>query len=371
MTTLPFETYRLELTPLSPVHIGSGESIEPYEYVLLKEDGNTFLIAIHLPRLIADLDANKRRELDDILDRGDFLVLRRWLHDHADPNRYARFRVQVQNPAAKAIRECIDHPDRAGRIELMCRRADNGVPYIPGSSIKGALRTAVVDRLLGSMQQSAEARHAFKQGEGSTLEAVALRSIKDKRPDLYKDPFRQIAITDIELFADSCYIDQVQIVRPNGHQGRPNAEQGIQIYRDMTWSLLDNAADTYVGEVRHYTHLGRRLASDVPVVARSLSIPEIIKACREYYLEEVERQLDIFPPRGPDSDEIRETLLKATRSLRDHECIVRIGRHSHFECVVFSRPFNKPPSRGYGRTRTYAGGTLPLGWVKLGFVRSG
>ena len=51
--------YRMTLTMLSPVHIGTGEEIEPVEYVVRKRanggDAACLLYSIDLPRMLSRL----------------------------------------------------------------------------------------------------------------------------------------------------------------------------------------------------------------------------------------------------------------------------------------------------------------------------
>lgn len=57
-----------------------------------------------------------------------------------------------------------------GEIKCFMRDAD-GNPYIPGSSIKGALRTAIISALLNN-DAFREKRNAFKRGENITNEGI-------------------------------------------------------------------------------------------------------------------------------------------------------------------------------------------------------
>ncbi|MGC8862248.1 MAG: hypothetical protein ACP5R5_05655 [Armatimonadota bacterium] len=41
-----FEEYTMRITPLTPIHVGSGEQIMPGEYFIFDEDGGRVLYAI-------------------------------------------------------------------------------------------------------------------------------------------------------------------------------------------------------------------------------------------------------------------------------------------------------------------------------------
>ncbi len=372
MSAIPFQTYRLEFTPLSPVHIGSGLTVEPYEYLIEKQEGNWFLFVLDLPRLIQDLDRVQRQELDKALHRADFPMLRSWLRNNACVNHHARYHIQIQDGAVKDLNQIVEDPNSKGQIDLFCRRASDGVPYIPGSSIKGAIRTAVIDYLLKSKKDIQAEQYVENKGGNIQLEALALGNIDrshGQRGNLYRDPFRQLAISDIHLQSDSCYIDRIKIVRPPTQGGTPRpSEEKIKIYRDMTWSYLDGETVSYTGQARLFSKLAHSRSNGDAALSRSLSTSEIVEACNAYYMPEVEQQLDRFTPRTEGNDrDIREPLLQAVEDLRENECVIRLGRHTHFECMTFSDPFNKPPEKGKGKTRSYVDGSLPLGWARLRF----
>ena len=142
MTGLPFDRYRLHCEPLCPVHVGSGDTIEPFEYVLTDDE---WLVAIRMDEFIENLTEAQRREFLSLCDRAQFPFLRKWLREHAGRKRYERFALQVTPEAFRELREHQDDPNRLGEIHLFARHPGTGRPYLPGSSLKGAIRTALVD----------------------------------------------------------------------------------------------------------------------------------------------------------------------------------------------------------------------------------
>jgi hypothetical protein len=72
--------------------------------------------------------------------------------------------------------------------------------------------------------------------------------------DLYRDPLRQLALSDLRLPVNSTMIDRMRIVAaaPAPGAGGSGAD-GIQMYREVTWSRLDNETIEAVGELRSIT----------------------------------------------------------------------------------------------------------------------
>jgi CRISPR-associated protein Csm5 len=296
------------------------------------------------------------------------------LHETADPRRDFRFPVQVAPDAFQQIKANLDNPDSLGEIHLSTRDLASGRPYIPGSAIKGALRTALVDataqestgRRREQLEEAAENASRIR-GPGRQFEATALGNTTSRGPDLYRDPLRQLAISDLFMDEGSCCIDRVSIVREDG--SRAADPDGIAMYRDMTWSKLDDVTLAAEGEARLSPHLaeGNRMGRNTDGAPNSLpfalSVEELCRRAQQFYRPRLEDELRRFR-RSRHAGALEQWV----SGLGERECLVRLGRHSHVECVTVGPPWRR---KSNGRTRSYAGGEFPLGWAKLRFEPDG
>ena len=133
-----FEQYRLELNPITPVFIGSGKTYSKNEYIYLPEKHQILIPKI--PKLF-----------HEIMDRGlvsdykDFIVseqngdLGAWL-------KACKFELDSE---AEWVDYSMNLPimeeDKFKKVEIQaCMKNAYGDPYIPGSSLKGAIRTAML-----------------------------------------------------------------------------------------------------------------------------------------------------------------------------------------------------------------------------------
>lgn len=108
---------------LSPVHIGSGQKLGGHEFAVL--DGQ--LVRFDVNRLLERLGDNERA-LESYMQQGVGAVVRRW----SEGERQACIRYSI-GWTGKEPREVLEHiADSFGRL------------YLPGSSLKGAIRTAIV-----------------------------------------------------------------------------------------------------------------------------------------------------------------------------------------------------------------------------------
>lgn len=123
------ECYRIEI--LSPLHIGSGDEYGVFDGAY--QNGRWYLI---------DIEKVLQRSREDPTNLANAMMARDfnwadWLqrHNNITPQEVAVRSVAChQNPAQTKIRACIRDPF--------------GRPYIPGSTLKGAIRTAILEWLV-------------------------------------------------------------------------------------------------------------------------------------------------------------------------------------------------------------------------------
>lgn len=360
-----FAIYRVRIHFLSPVHVGSGRTLDPCEYVLQRDGDRAWLVIFDQAAFLAELSDKKRQEFLRLCDRDDYTQVRRFFQREVRPEKYGRWRVAVHPPTFDEIQKNIDNPARMGEIHLFTRDPHTGRPYLPGSSLKGAIRTAVVDRLLDSLSPS-EQQHLLDDiqqtdnmaRQGVRFEAQVLgHANRDGRPDLYRDPFRQIAVADAPLPPEALRIRKVKLVTRNRQN---TGAEDIIIYRDVVEPWCNGEPVVVETELRWHrewlSHVMRH--NRLP---REIDPETICQACNAFYGERWKKEQKRFPlPSGG--------LITTLPPESKRGCLLRLGRHSHFECVTVRAPFARPPRRGVGRSRTRVDGRIPLGWIYLEFL---
>ncbi|MGI6705944.1 MAG: type III-A CRISPR-associated RAMP protein Csm5 [Clostridia bacterium] len=135
------EKAEIRLRTLSPVFIGSGESLTKKEYIFEDESGT-----IHVPDLARFTAFLSKRGLiaafEEFVTHPHKNDLRAFLSEHKvgkkDYHSFVRYSVDAGEVAAS---------ERFRGLLLFVKGPD-GYPYIPGSSVKGAIRTAIAARLV-------------------------------------------------------------------------------------------------------------------------------------------------------------------------------------------------------------------------------
>lgn len=190
----------ISISTLSPVHVGCDEVYEPTNFVI----HSGLLHVLDPADLIGDLSDAERKQLVSLTDARDPIgALQRFFRDRSE-----RFAALAQHQVAVADAIASEYEKNAGKpaqrgasgeatynLFPMARTAfrpiDNA-PYLPGSSLKGSIRTAWLNRANGGKPLSDDERRD-KNNAARRLQERLLGYATGK---FENDPFRHIALSD-------------------------------------------------------------------------------------------------------------------------------------------------------------------------------
>lgn len=135
-------SYQATLTVESPLFIGSGEQVNKKEYLYLMGDNQVLMLDL---RKLADYLDRKQlleRYQSFMLDDYNKNIYNFFRDNGIGKNEYRYFTDYTLDGAGEDIAR-----ERLSDVKLFIKDGQ-GQPYIPGSSLKGALRTAVLTRIL-------------------------------------------------------------------------------------------------------------------------------------------------------------------------------------------------------------------------------
>jgi CRISPR-associated protein Csm5 len=386
--------YRWAFTPLSPIHVGTGEVFEPTQYVVAQGSLCEF-DTVTLSQVLQEKD---RRELLGIVTNKDntqmMLAVQRFFVNRRDrllP--VARQRI----PLSTGYQELYE--SRIGRVmanqgadrkifnSLSIKRAAyrmvDGLPYLPGSSIKGAIRTALLHRVNGGQRSRAEDHDGLHSLQSRLLD---YRSAQGTSWRLEKDPLRQLRIGDaipVDATVQRRVYQAVNrkktplTVRQPDHRGQSERTSPDEYLECV---LPQNRAFTATVEVQNLAQgLNHRFPERTP--RRSFSAEEIANACNAFYRTEIlQQELAQMRERGyvdPAWQSAIDEFLANNAALMSagKGFLLRIGHHSGAEAVTLPgmrriKILRKPPSdrattwwmaaeQGKEQVRQL----LPFGWV--------
>ena len=278
--------YRLKLTPLSPIHVGSGEMLEPYAYYLQDQRVHS----ISLPRLIERLSPIARDKYFRALAEGplqardELSTIMRSLPVQEVSNWQATssegFRTYTSNRSEKYTSKL--------EVRLLPRNPQGA--YLPGSSLKGALRTALLaselDKQLGQdtdlgyyrdqwQMRSGKGKIVISPGQqrkrglgvkvNQQLEAHTLGYLKEGRASILADPLRSLSIGDSGPIPQT-HFSQIEVW---GSRKSPEAATGISLLAEV-WEQGSVEATLRINEgLQTKNTLGMRYKPDLELIAHS------------------------------------------------------------------------------------------------------
>jgi len=325
--------YRFQLTPLTPIHVGTGESLEPFEYVIA---GDT-LYRFTLDNFLLALNRDDQARFVEVVERS-VPATRRFVSEHVDVAvRVARFTATV-SPAARALYDGrmeggVAHPE-----VFACIRTSD-LSYVPGSSLKGALRTALLYHVMD--KDNAE-RNARKLEQA----VFGFRTVQ-------QDPFRAFKVGDGGPLETRTRVRAVAV--NTRRAGRWNEDVAVLV-ETVPGALSDNMEEasrhavTFDADFYRYHERAFRLSPGVVLVA-----------CRDFYGTHLAAERDYTRDLAP-AAAAYDALATHAERLPDHACLVRLAWGSGRDATTVAyglRDGRSPTSR-----RLTPDG-FPLGWVEL------
>lgn len=350
-------SYRIEIEVLTPVHVGSGEPNLAYDLDFAVDRGQVWVIdqAKMLSRLSDEqLEASIDAKITHILRPAQF----------RDFSRYSL--VVPSGPLPQEIYPCVkDLRDR---------------PYLPGSTLKGALRTALAwehsteSRLLESVSQPAP------PGQRSSPKFAA-RQLEQSLfgPDPNHDLLRALSVSDCTGADVRPILSAVSLLTLRGDSLAPKG-QGFRFYVE---TLPPGAA--LVGTLRMDDYLFTPQAARAALRDKRSWIDEFDRACRSLATSLLRREIEFHSrARHSRAQQECERLRQVNRSLGEGQFLLQIGwgtgwasktigtRLPEASLSALVRRFNLDRGRRhpvFPKTRrlveVQGSPSTPLGWVKV------
>ncbi len=190
------KTFKCMIKTASPIHIGCDEVYEPTGFVV--EEENNCIVQFESSELITALGEQERERLSSICCQGDLPSILK-LYKFFQGRKVKGRRISVTADFVAHYRDTLKIPENDSRkiqnelnkfiVERTAFRTWDSRAYLPGSSIKGALRTGYLNHLCNGQK-------------------VNIRPAKDLEQKLmdYKsideDPFALVKVSDFQPVGD-------------------------------------------------------------------------------------------------------------------------------------------------------------------------
>ena len=153
------ERYKLTIEPITPVHIGTGVELTPLDYKVdtilgkLNFEKNMYFKFSSdkiLQRMIETGDKKSLSEFEMASVKGNMRELQQFFQKNCTTIEDIDYSCEVTNGFAKLYSENKgkDPYDNASKVYQIYRPEGLKTPVIPGSSLKGSIRTAILNSIL-------------------------------------------------------------------------------------------------------------------------------------------------------------------------------------------------------------------------------
>lgn len=404
---MTFESWRLAVTTLGPVHVGTGDDYDPTGYVV--QDRTLYVFdPARAARMLAPGELERLGQIVGATPGSDMLrKVQAFVHENAAALAAAAGHAI---PVAAGVAALYD--SRVGRV---AQREEGGRdilnrlgiartfasphdhrPILPGSSLKGAIRTALLDAVNRGRPLEAQERASLgstRAGEQARAHRALQQRLFDYRPGKFElDPMRLVQLSDAGyededglpgtevLFAVNR--KKEEIIR-NGQELLSQAERG-NLYQILE-SVPAMRFRAFTGQL-NIQRVEEATAVEGKVPRRDLrwTAAEVVAACNRFYRPLFEGDTEQLRRRGfLDStwmdavDRLRPGIEE--RLERGQAFLLRVGRHSGAEAVTLDGVRQVRIMRGRGEEAEYlpqaktwwlaAGDTddrrflVPYGWV--------
>jgi CRISPR-associated protein Csm5 len=348
-------TTHCTISTLSPVHIGCGEDYYPTNYVI----DDRFLHHFSEEGLIAALtkaEKDRLKEISEAQNKDSLKNLQAFIYDKKDKlQNYATHSVplseELETFYLSRIGKVSQRESGGKNVQNQLNIARhafnpyNQTPYFAGSSIKGAIRTALLNALNeGTLLQTkldelkikdkfgkaviVSDKYDVPKNAGNELQKnlFGYQAISDDlKKGIKGDPLRLLKIGDATYsHADNLHASEIRfaVSRKNWKSEYKSTAENKGLYQ-----LLECLP----------AHRSRALTFDLTFLENRFSVRDICLACNEFFVPQLEKELEMLQSLNFCNQAWAQGLKKLlvnelTDAFREHKAfLLRVGQHGGAE----------------------------------------
>ena len=378
------ESKAVQITTLSPVQLGSGEDFYPTNYVITDEGWLHHFDELALSYALKGNLSKLSNALES--QRGDDMILsiQRLIREYSkDLSKLAFYSLPVSQGFLSFYKSRIGQVAQreTGNKRVVNRlqisrtfiHPHKHVPVIPGSALKGAIRTAIVNKLAQHELVELKRLASDRQGSKKVQEKVLGYS------RVNEDPMKFFKVSDAE-YQHSYLPTEIMFSVSRKRKPKANYEpaEGVSTYMEV---ISPYRFQAFTSDLRFVEAFDHKQNTAIPT-----SFAEVAKVCNAYYLPKLKFELEQLSQEANylDSDYVKavndllasewETMLKANKIF-----VLRLGKFSGAQdktlddlrsiaIKVGKRDYENKPETHEVRLAAEIDvkqkhGLLPFGWV--------
>ncbi|MBA7521900.1 hypothetical protein ES705_14012 [subsurface metagenome] len=308
---------KLEITGLSPIYIGSGDKYSQLDYV---SDGNK----IHVIDFSKILDHIPLESIDDFTNE-----INANFKNNVWRGEVKEFLKNYNVDWKDYVEKSYDLVGEIGKNEINQFVKTSDQIYIPGSSVKGAIRTSILYQILKN--------HPNKRAQ---ISDYISRSYRPRDRDLQRllrsdgktDLLRALIVSDSTLKDGHSF---TKVVKSNVYHLRERELQS-PIFNEILSKDFTSSG---------FVKINDKLVDSGYLISDFFSLKKeaILEAINLFSREIIEQELQQF--KGRDDENLTEIvrfyngLTDQIESMKDNECILRLGQGSSFIAITMFLQF--------------------------------
>ena len=353
--------YKVSITPLTGIHIGKGEELDLFNYLLFRNKSRIKFGVFSLENVISELDTEKRKHMYELIDKNDIIELRKFFTQNIRP-KHILYNSDVSDDFVKEYENNIDNLNNQLLVNSIQRNSANYLPIIPGSSIKGAIRTALLNKIINYK------RLRINKKDLNKIEKIVLGY-----QDAKNDPLRALIVRDGYVTGSKVdFVTRVNVINMKNTFNKTGQKIFIEVIRGK---LLEGDAkcDIELELFNNPFNINKKIYRWNPPKEK-LNINMIINSCNEFYKNVFSAEKSNFYSGLDNNRDLQRVILELEREVGEiqesNECLIRLGRYSQIESITIEEYLNPKLPKGWGKSRTlalYGNEYYPLGWAKMKF----
>lgn len=372
------KTIKIRLHVLTPIHIGCDDVYEPTSFVI--DEKKKKLIEFDPIKFISVLNQAQRDELIKTCLQENLLLIYKFIRRSYNPRAGGR-EVEIADGLIEHYKKVLqmstfEKQEVINRFE-MHKTAYNPLtrqPYIPGSSLKGAIRTAYLSDLAKKKNIKNFRGMGDERDKADKLETLLLDRVegKDKIPS---DPFRMVKVSDLMPVNGVGTRIVYAINRKKKKSDKPTLAEKSSVYQIFEVILPGAVFEGILNINKPLNSSG---------IKHIIAAEDLLAALNAFYIPLLENGIRVLKEINvPTVTLINKINEKFKGKINKTAFFVSIGRHSGAEAVTIEGNRHIKIMQGKGKNPKYLdhttttwlsseepkpknnNGLLPFGWAVI------
>jgi len=363
---------KIRINVLSPIHIGCDDVYEPTSFVI--DERKQRLIEFDPVDFVRSLNEKQREEFIRICSKDSLLAVIKFIKYNYKPQIGGR-EVEISQGLLEHYKKVLNLPSFDKKtvinqftINKTAYNPHNNMPYIPGSSLKGAIRTAYLSKL------AIDKNITQWRGKADDLETKLLNRSEGK-DKMSSDPFRMVKISDLLPVGEVKTKIVYAVNRKKERIGKETLASRGGVYQIFEIIKPGAIFEGIINIDKPYEKSG---------ISEPIDTENLLTYAHSFYAGNINKEIK------PVNEVLRinhKPAIEANSKFKDRfkkdAFLIRIGRHSGAEAVTIEGNRNIKIMQGGGNTPIYLDhattmwlasetprpanndGLLPFGWAVI------